>query len=94
MKNIKIDVHLEIFSIFATQDYQSEIFLKILRKNIEKSEENKIIVDFSQVCLATPQFLNNSIGILMKELGKEKLSSKIRFKNPPVELKKLLISTI
>ena len=91
MKSIKIEVHSVIFSTFATQDYQAEMFLHDLRKEIDNIEKNTIIiVDLSQISLATSNFIEGSIGVLLKELRKENFTTKIRFKNPPNELKKFM----
>ena len=83
-----------IGSKVASENEQGDLIFDEISTSLDESEA-EILLDFSGLKLITTAFLNNAIGKLYKNYGKEKLNNRLKIKNitdkGDVELLKLVI---
>lgn len=83
-----------IGSKVASENEQGDLIFDEIATSLDESEA-EILLDFSGLKLITTAFLNNSIGKLYKNYGKDRLDDILKIKNitdkGDVELLKLVI---
>lgn len=91
---MKLVIKEVIGSRIASENEQGDLIFEEISNGLNKSEK-EILLDFSDMKLITTAFLNNSIGKLYRNYGKDRLDDILKIKNitdkGDVELLKLVI---